>query len=336
MNTKFSARIIGIGSYVPEHVLSNADLEKMVETNDEWIVKRTGIRERRIAKDDQTTSDLALPAIEKALEQAKIPLEQIDLILVATMTPDTTCPSTASWIQKKIGAKGIPVMDLSAACCGFVYGLASAKAFIQAGIYQTVLLVAAEKMSSFVDFNDRSSCVLFGDGASAAVIANSGEGLVIDALSLGADGSFAEKLWIPAGGTRCPATAQTVDDREHYINLEGKEVFKHAVRQMAGCAKSCLESAGINIADLALVVPHQANERIIDAVNKQLGLSSDVVFKTVEKYGNTSASSIPIALGEAIKDRQFKSGDSILLTAFGAGFTWGACLLKVEQAESKE
>ncbi len=325
-----TAKIIGTGSYVPERVLSNQDLEKMVETNDEWIVSRTGMKERRIARADEFTSDMGLEAAKKALEASKIPAESIDLILFATLTPDYVFPSTACLIQTQLGATKAAAVDVQAACTGYLYALGMAKAFIESGIYKNVLIVAAEKLSSIVNYQDRNTCILFGDGASAAVISSEGIGLAIREISLGSDGELAKLLILPAGGSRQPATRESVDCGLHYLQMEGKEVFKHAVRRMESASKEVIDRAGIKEDQISWLIPHQANMRIIEAVAKRFEVPMEKVFVTIHKYGNTSASSIGIALDEMLRQNNAKKGDNILLTAFGAGLTWGASLLTHE------
>ncbi len=322
-----SARIIGTGSYLPERVLTNADLEKLVETSDEWIYSRTGIKERRIARADEFTSDMGVHAAREALSAAGKSPEDIDLILVATITPDYMFPSTAALIQRELKAPQAAALDFQAACTGFLYGLLMAKGFIESGVYKNILLIASEKLSSFINYDDRNTCILFGDGACASVISDSGEGYAIREACLGADGEVAELLILPAGGCRNPASAQTVAANQHYISMEGKEVFKHAVRRMESAAKECLLKANMNEDQIDWLVPHQANERIIDAIAKRFGIDDSKVFKTVHKYGNTSASAVAIALDELIREKDIKTGENMLLVAFGAGFTWGATIL---------
>lgn len=327
-----SACIIGLGSYLPEKVLTNYDLEKMVETSDDWILSRTGMKERRIAHDKEFPSDMATEAGKRALAAAGLPAEKIDLILVATMTPDYISPSTSAIVQSHLGAINAAAMDLQAACTGFLYGLSIAKAYIDSGIYQNILLIAAEKMSAFVDYQDRNTCVLFGDGASAAVINNKGVGLSIDSVSLGADGSLSDLLMIPGGGSRFPANEQTLSHKMHHLKMNGKELFKHAVRRMKLAANNCLEHLDLRSDLIDWIIPHQANARILEALSKDLEISSDKVFKTLHKYGNTSASSIGIALDEFTRTRQVPAGEKLLLVAFGAGLTWGASVLTKREA----
>lgn len=324
------AKIIGTGSYVPEKVLTNQDLEKMVDTNDEWIVSRTGMKERRIARTDEFTSDMGLAAAQKALEASKIAPESLDLILFATLTPDYIFPSTACLIQSKLGAVKAAAVDVQAACTGYLYALAMAKAFIESGIYKNILIIASEKLSSIVNYQDRNTCVLFGDGASAAVVSSEGKGLAIRDVSLGSDGELAKLLILPAGGSRNPASRETVDGNLHYLQMEGKEVFKHAVRRMESASKESIEKAGLKETEISWLVPHQANMRIIEALAKRFEVPMEKVFITIHKYGNTSASSLGIALDELMRQNNAQKGDNILLTAFGAGLTWGASVLTHE------
>ncbi len=329
-----TAKIIGTGSYVPERVLTNQDLEKMVDTNDEWIVSRTGMKERRIARSDEYTSDMGLAAAQKALEAAQIPADSLDLILFATLTPDYIFPSTACLIQTQLGATKAAAVDVQAACTGYLYALGMAKAFIESGIYKNVLIIAAEKLSSIVNYKDRNTCVLFGDGASAAVISSESpsgvKGLAVRDVSLGSDGQLAQLLILPAGGSRKPATHETVDGNLHYLQMEGKEVFKHAVRRMESASKESIDKAGLKEEEISWLIPHQANMRIIEALAKRFQVPMEKVFVTIHKYGNTSASSLGIALDELMRQKTAQKGDNILLTAFGAGLTWGASVLTHE------
>lgn len=332
MSIQIKARITGLGSYLPVQKLTNEDLEKMVETSDEWIVSRTGMKERRIADSNVFPSDMGAIAAEKALKASGTAAECIDLILVATMTPDYITPSTAALIQSKIQAIHAAAIDIQAACTGFLCALSMAKAYIEAGLYQHILIVATEKMSSFIDYSDRKTCILFGDGASAAVIQREGSGLAIDTVSLGTDGCLAQLLMIPAGGSRLPASTDTVSQKLHFLKMEGKEVFKHAVRRMSAAARTCLDHAKLRDDQISWLIPHQANLRIMEAIAKSFHLSMDKVYKTVHKYGNTSASSIAIALDELIQDYQIQQNEHLLLVAFGAGLTWGASILtKISQ-----
>lgn len=328
MGCSRKAKIIGTGSYVPERVLTNSDLEKMVETTDEWIFTRTGIKERRLAGETEFTSDMGIQASKRALEFAGLPAEEIDFIIVATLTPDYVFPSTACLIQEGLKAKKAAAIDIQAACTGYLYGLSIAKSFVETGLYRNVLVIAAEKLSSIVNYKDRSTCVLFGDGASACIVSGEGKGLAIQSLCLGADGEQAELLMMPAGGCRRPASHQTVDEGLHYIKMAGNEVFKHAVRRMEAASKECLDLASLTENDVSWLIPHQANERIIDAIAKRFQhLPPERIFKTVQKYGNTSASSVGIALDELLREGHVQSNENILLTAFGSGFTWGSVIL---------
>lgn len=326
-DVRVKARITGTGSYLPEKVLSNKDLEAMVETSDEWITTRTGMKERRLAAEGEFTSDMGVKAAQVALEKAGIDATQIDLILVATISPDYVFPSTAALIQSALKAPQAAAMDFQAACTGFLYGLSMAKGFIESGMYKNILLIASEKLSSIVNYEDRNTCILFGDGASAAVISNEGAGYAIQQTCLGADGEVAQLLMLPAGGCREPATQETVAAGKHYLAMEGKEVFKHAVRRMEAAAKECLVKAGMEDDAIDWLIPHQANERIIDAIAKRFGICDSKVYKTIHKYGNTSASAVAIALDELVTEKEIKTGENMLLVAFGAGFTWGATLL---------
>lgn len=324
------AKIIGTGSYVPEKVLTNHDLEKIVETSDEWITTRTGMKERRIARADEFTSDMGFIAAQRALEAAKIGSEEIDLILCATLTPDYIFPSTACLIQAQLGAKKAAALDIQAACSGFVYALSVAKAYVESGMCKNVLIVASEKLSSIVNYSDRNTCVLFGDGAAACIVSAEGKGLLIRDVSLAAEGEQAQLLIQPAGGVRHPATRESVDNCLHYIQMDGKEVYKHAVRGMVAAANESLQRAGLVDQDISWLIPHQANMRIIESVAKRFEVSLDKVYVTIHKYGNTSSSSLGIALDEFIREKTPKSGENILLAAFGAGFTSGASVLTYE------
>lgn len=327
MTSKLKARILSTGVYLPSRILSNTDLEKMVDTTDEWIYTRTGIRERRLAEKDESAADMGAKASLDALQKAGLPPTSIDLILTATMTPDYFCPSTAALIQAKIGANQVPAMDLLAACSGYIYGLSVAQAYILSGMYKCILFVATEKMSAFVNYKDRSTCILFGDGASAAIITAEGSGLAIDSVCLGSDGSLGDLIIVPAGGSRLPATTETVEKGLHYMQMAGRDVFKHAVRRMSSVTADCLEQAGLLQDQISWLIPHQANGRIIDAIAKQMNISEEKIYRTLEKYGNTSASSIGIALNELCTEKSIKHHEHLLLVAFGGGLTWGASTL---------
>ena len=319
--------IIGVGEYLPKKILTNADLEKMVDTSDEWITTRTGIKERRIASSHEAASDLAINAAKEALKDARLKPQGLDLIIIATITPDMQFPSTACLVQANLGAKNAVCFDISAACAGFVYAIIVAQQFIARGTYKNALVVGTEVLSSITDWDDRSTCVLFGDGAGAAVLSEVKSGGILSTY-LGSDGSMANLLMMPAGGSRNPATHKTIDKRLHYIKMEGNEIFKSAVKIMVDTAQIVLKQAGLKCSDVDLVIPHQANVRIIMAMAKRLGLPSDRVFLNIEKYGNMSSASTATALCEAVKVGRIKKGDIILLDAFGAGLVWGACLIK--------
>jgi len=320
--------ITGVGSYLPARILTNTELEKTVDTSDEWITSRTGIKERRLAASDEFTSDLAAQAARKAMQMAGVTAEQIDLIIIATITPDMPFPSTACLVQQKIGARRAAAFDVEAACSGFIYGLEIAQQFIMSRTYDTVLVVGAEKLSSIVDWEDRNTCVLFGDGAGAAILQNRPNAHGLLTAVMGADGDKSGLLFMPGGGSRCPATAQSVTSRMHYLRMEGKETFKNAVQAMQTAAEEAMRRCEIDITKIKCVVPHQANRRIIDAVGERLGARPDQLFINVDRYGNTSAASVAIALDEAISSGRVQRGDLILLVVFGAGLTWGAAVIE--------
>lgn len=326
--TMRNAGIVGVGSAIPDKILTNQDLEKMVETSDEWIVTRTGISERRIAPPEIKTSDLAVEAARKAMQDANVTADQIDLVIVATVTPDSPFPSTASLVQDKLGAKHAAAFDLEAGCSGFIYASTVGAQFVETGLYNTVLVIGADLLSRATNWKDRRTCVLFGDAAGAAIIRPVSEGNGFLSYVLGSDGSGGNLLCIEAGGSAMPATAETVEKELHYIQMSGAEVFKFAVRIMEEAANQVLEKAGLSCSDVDCLIPHQANIRIIDAAAKRLDLSRDKVFVNVQKYGNTSAASIPLALDEAVKSGRAKHGDLILMVGFGAGLTWGASLMR--------
>lgn len=322
-----SVGIIGTGRYVPERILTNAELAEMVDTNDEWIVTMTGMKERRIAAPEQATSDLAYEAALKALDAAGITADQLDLIVVCTVTPDSTFPSTACLVQERLGAKRAAAFDLSAACAGFIYGLATASNFIKTGIYENALVIGAECLSRITDYTDRNTCILFGDGAGAAVLGPVEEGRGFEAFELGADGSGKELLKLEGGGSRKPASIETIEGKKHYIYMNGREVFKFAVRIMGNAAEEALSKAGKTKEDIDLFIPHQANIRIIQSAIDRLDLPKEKCFVNLPKYANTSAASIPIALAEAAEEGRLKQGDTVVLVGFGGGLTWGACVL---------
>jgi len=320
--------ISGVGSYVPERIITNADLEKMVDTSDEWITSRTGIKARRVAAIDEFTSDLATQAAKRAMKKAGVKPEQIDLIIVATITPDMPFPSTACLVQQKIGAYRAAAFDIEAACSGFIYGLEIGQQFIMSRTYNTVLVIGAEKLSSIVDWTDRNTCVLFGDGAGAAILQNRPNSHGLLTACMGADGQKADLLSMPAGGSRCPASAASVAAGLHYLRMDGKETFKNAVQAMNTAAQESLRRCEMDISQIKCIIPHQANLRIIDAVSERLGAKPEQLFINLDKYGNTSAASVAIALDEAVESRRIQRGDLILLVVFGAGLTWGAAVIE--------
>ncbi len=321
------ARLAGIGFHVPARKLTNRDLEKMVDTTDEWIRTRTGIEERRIAEPGTGVSELAAEAARAALADAKIAADQVDLIIAATTTPDMPLPATACFVQEKIGAHRAAAFDLGAACAGFVYGAVTGEQFIRTGTYRNVLVIGADLISSFIDWTDRSTCVLFGDGAGAAVLVPADRGGILSAV-IGSDGRHADLLKICAGGSRRPATPETVAAREHVLRMSGGEVFKLAVRGMSEAVTEALERAGVRPEEIACIIPHQANQRIIDAVTERLGLPTEKVYVNLKRYGNTSAASCVIALCEARAEGRFKKGDKVVLATFGAGLVWGAMVVE--------
>jgi 3-oxoacyl-[acyl-carrier-protein] synthase-3 len=320
--------ISGVGSYVPAKILTNAELEKMVDTSDEWITTRTGIKERRIAAKNEFTSDMAVKAAQRAMKMAGVTAEQIDLIAVATITPDMPFPSTACLVQQKLGARRAAAFDLEAACSGFIYGLEIGQQFIMSRTYDTVLVIGAEKLSSIVNWKDRNTCVLFGDGAGAAVLQNRPNAHGLLTAVMGADGGKANLLFMPGGGSRSPATLETVAGKLHYLQMEGRETFKNAVQAMCTAAQEALRRCELDISKIKCVIPHQANRRIVDAVGERLGATPGQLFVNVNRYGNTSAASVAIALDEAVTSGKVQRGDLILLIVFGAGLTWGAAVIE--------
>jgi 3-oxoacyl-[acyl-carrier-protein] synthase-3 len=321
--------ITGWGKYVPERVLTNQDLEEMVETSHEWIMARTGIRERRIAAPDEAVSTMALAAGRDALAVAELDPEDLDLIIVATVTPDHLTPSVSSMLQGMLGAPAAAAFDLAAGCTGFVYALAAAHQFIAAGAYDNVLVVGAEIVSRFVDWNDRATCVLFGDGAGAVVLQASDAPTGVLSSVLGSDGSEYDALIVPAGGSRHPPDQEALDKDMHYVRMDGKRVFKFATRIPANAALQAIEGCGLSMEDIALLIPHQANLRIIESLAKAMEMPLEKVYVNVDRYGNTSAGSIPIALCEALEEGRVKDGDNVLLLGFGAGLTWAAAVVQV-------
>jgi len=326
-----SVRIAGTGSYVPEKVLTNHDLEKMVDTTDDWIISRTGIKERRIAAEGEFTSHMAVHAGKNALEQAGIRGEDLDLIIVATITPDTLTPATACYVQQSLEAYQAVAFDISAACSGFLYALEFARVGIAGGTFKNALIIGAEKLSAFVNWTDRDTCVLFGDGAGAAVLTtqdkSNAAGKILS-THLGTDGKQTQILNIPGGGSACPITMQNAEQHLAALAMQGREVFKCAVNAMRQASEIAIEKAGLTADDINLVIPHQANLRIIDAITDRLGIGKDRVFINLDKYGNTSAAAVAIALDEANRSNAVKTGDRILLVAFGAGLTWASAVIE--------
>ncbi len=320
-------KFLGIGSAAPEQVLSNHDFEKMIDTSDEWILSRTGISERRIAEPEVASSDLAYEASLKALEDANMTAEDIDGIVVGTITPDHIFPSTACVLQSQLGAKNAFAFDVSAGCSGFLYALHVAKGMIQGGTNKNLLVVGAEVLSKIMNYDDRTTCILFGDGAGAAVLAASDTPGILSSC-LGSNGDHWKLLWMPAGGSRIPTSEESLKNGDHFLKMEGKEVFKEAVKALESSSLEAIRQADITPDQIDLLIPHQANFRIIEAVRKRLELPEEKVFSNLERYGNTSSASVPIALDEAVKSGRLKKGDIVVFSAFGAGFTWGASVVR--------
>jgi 3-oxoacyl-[acyl-carrier-protein] synthase-3 len=322
------AAIIGTGSYLPEKILTNADFEKFIETSDEWIVTRTGIKARHIAADNESTVDMAVAAAQKAIADAGIQPAEIDLIITATFTPDTPLPAAACLVQQRLGIAGCGAFDLSAACSGFVYALSAGSQFIQTGAYKKVLVIGAESITKFTDYKDRGTCILFGDGAGAVVLSavdDTNRGLKF--FHLAADGSGAPLLNIPGGGSKKPTSIATIENRDHYIKMQGREIYKFAVHRMQTLIAEAMEKCHLTVNDVAMVVPHQVNLRIIDSACSHMGFPPEKVFINIDKTGNTSAASVPIALDEARKSGKVKEGDTIIMVAFGAGLTWASAVV---------
>ena len=328
MSTSGHTRILGIGSYGPERVVNNNQLSNTVETSDEWIRTRTGIQERRFASDEQATSDLSLEAAKKAMEDAKVLPEEIDLVLVATITPDMAFPSTACILQHKLGLNKVACFDLEAACSGFLYALDVADAMISSGRYSKALVVGAEKMSSIMDWEDRTTCVLFGDGAGAAVLSRDGDGPELLGFYCGADGSNPSLLCQPGGGSALPASVDTITGRKHFLKMNGREIFKSAVRVMESSCRKLLDQHNIAIEDINHIIPHQANMRIVESLSQRLNVPLEKFYCNLDRFGNTSAASIPLALSEAVHSKRIKPNDLCLLVAFGAGLTWSSTLVR--------
>ncbi len=320
--------IIGTGSYVPEKILTNEDLSRIVDTSDEWITTRTGIKERRIAARDEHTSDMATQSALKAMEQAQISSKEIDLILVATATPDMLFPATACFVQKKIGATNAACLDVSAACAGFLFAIEIAQQFIRSHTYDTVLVIGADKLTSITNWTDRNTCVLFGDGAGAAILRHRGGSHGVISTYIGSDGQFSDILFMPGGGSRCPITRDNADMNLATIHMTGKEVYKQAVIAMLSAANKALEQAGLSIDDISCVIPHQANLRIIEGIADRLGIPIEKFYVNLDRYGNTSAAAVAIALDEANRSGRIKPGDYILMVVFGGGLTWASTVIE--------
>lgn len=328
MTQQLRARIIGTGSYAPPRRMTNADFEKIVDTTDEWIHSRTGIRERRICDNGTATSDMAVEAARNALEMAECSHEEIDVIMVGTVTPDYRLPSTACVVQEKMGFPNAVAFDTVAACTGFINSLSIGRSFIESGMYKKILVIGVEKLSSITNYEDRNTCVLFGDAAGAAVLGPSDNGRGVVSTFMRSDGNMREWLWMPVGGVAQPYSSEFAFDGSDKISMNGAEIFKVAVRQMCDAAQRVLDEAGLKASDVNLVVPHQANIRIIDALAKRLGLDKDKIVLNIDKYGNTSAASVPLALDEANRAGRIKPNDNVLMVAFGGGLIWGAALVR--------
>jgi 3-oxoacyl-[acyl-carrier-protein] synthase-3 len=322
------ARIVGTGSYLPEKVLTNQDLEKMVDTSDEWIITRTGIRERHIAAEGEAVSHMSAKAAERALEAAGLAAEDLDMIIVGTFTGDLPLPATACFVQRHLGIPHVPAFDIAAACTAFLYGLAIAKQFVATGMYKNILVVGADKLTAFTDWTDRNTCVLFGDGAGAAIVGSEGEGPVLGSFDLGAEGELTHLIHVPVGGSLSPFSHENAQDKGQYIKMEGRELFKAAVQKMEETVRNTLRQANVEIKDIRAIIPHQANVRILQAVTKNLRFDMDKVHLNLEKYGNTSAAATPICFDEFLRNNSFSQGDKAILVAFGGGFTYGSCLVE--------
>ncbi|MCR4319323.1 MAG: ketoacyl-ACP synthase III [Candidatus Brocadiaceae bacterium] len=322
------ASITGIGSYLPSKVLTNYDLEKMVDTSNDWIIQRTGIKERRIVENGVTTSDIATQASLRAMEDAGVSPKDLDMIITSTITPDHIFPSTSCYIQQKIGATRACAFDILAACAGFIYALSIGQSFINSGAMKTVLVVGAECLSKITDYTDRATCVLFGDGAGAVIIQRDPVKHEILSSSLAADGSEADVLIMPGGGARNPASLESVQQRLHYIQFRGKEVFKLAINNITNLILETAKENGLTLDDIDLIIPHQSNLRIIEATMEKLGLPMEKAFVNIDKYGNTSSASVPIAIDEARKEGRLRKGNIVMLVAFGGGLTWGSSVIR--------
>ncbi len=328
MDLGIKARIVGTGSYVPPHRMTNADLEKIMDTSDEWIYSHTGIKERRIAEDCMTTSDMAVNAVQQALDMSPCSHEDIDMLIVGTSTPDYRMPSTACVVQEKIGLPNAVAFDVVSACSGFLNGLIIAASFIESGICKTIIVAGSEKLTSVTDYTDRNTCILFGDGAGAVIITGNGNGRGVLSAFMKSDGTLRELLWIPTGGVKNPYTPNFTNDGSDKLRMKGPDVYKLAVREMYNASVKVIEDAGLELSDISLIIPHQANIRIIQGLAKRLRVSMDKMVVNIDKYGNTSSASIPIALDEANRQGRLKPGDKVLMVAFGSGLVWGSVLLE--------
>ena len=330
MSNGVRAAIAGVGAYVPQRVLSNSDLEQMVDTSDEWITKRTGVKQRRIAAEEESTASMGIAAGRRACQDAGIDPAQLDLIICATITPETLCPATACYVQRDLGATRAAAFDLSAACSGFVYCIAIAARFIEAGQFKNCLVIGAETLSRFTDYEDRASCILFGDGAGAVVMQpteEEGKGLLYSVMC--ADGDGWDYIWIPAGGSKLPASPQTAADGLHYLKMRGRDVYKFAIEKMRWLLEDCLAACRLKVEDVDLVIPHQVNVRIIKSATAKLKFPAEKVYINIDRYGNTSAASIPIALDEAVRSGRIGPGSTVVLVAFGAGLTWAGAVIRL-------
>lgn len=325
---KISVGIIGLGAYLPKKVLTNFALEKMVDTSDEWITTRTGIKERRISRKNEPTSELATKAAREALRKAKLSPKNIELIIVATVTSDMSFPSTACLVQKNLGAMSAASFDIAAACTGYIYAISCAQQFIATGTYRNALVIGAEELSTITDWTDRNTCVLFGDGAGACVMAKAPRGKGIISTYLGADGRESDLLILPGGGSRIPPTHKSINEKQHFIHMKGNELFKTAVKKMADAAARALKQVNMTCKDVDCLVPHQANVRIIMAAARRLGLPKEKIYLNIDKYGNMSSASSAVALYGAHREGKIKKGSIVVMTAFGGGLTWGACVIK--------
>jgi len=324
------AAITALGAAVPEKVVTNADFEKFLDTSDEWITQRTGIKQRHIVSDGQTTASLGAQAARQVLQQSGVKPQELELIICATISPEMIFPATACFIQQELGAAGVPAFDISAACCGYIYALATAANFIEAGQYKKVLIVGAETLSRFSDFTDRTSCILFGDGAGAALLEPTEDpNRGVQYTVLHADGAGWDFLHVPAGGAREPASHASVDQRRHYIKMKGRDVYKFAVEKMQWLLADCMEKCNLTVGDVDLVIPHQVNLRVLNSVAEKLNFPPEKVYINIDRYGNTSAASIPIAVQEAWSAGKIKRGSTLLLVAFGAGLTWAGSVVKL-------